>query len=87
LRISCGVRYISNSLSRDFLISTPVRESIPSSAKVEFTLTVFRSWIPAKKFLVLKDADIHYKCSWSLKSRVLGAGGYQMYEDKKAERR
>jgi len=49
-------------------------ESIPTSAKVEFTLIVFRSWIPANKFLVLKDADIYYKCSWSLKSRVLGAG-------------
>jgi hypothetical protein len=33
-------------------------ESIPSSANVEFRLIVFRSRIPAKKFLVLKDADL-----------------------------
>jgi hypothetical protein len=32
-------------------------ESIPISANVAFTLIVFRSQIPAKKFLVLKDAD------------------------------
>jgi hypothetical protein len=33
-------------------------ESIPSSANVEFTLIVFRSRIPAKKLLVLKDANL-----------------------------
>jgi len=61
LRISCGVRYISNSLSRVSLISTAVMETIPSSANVEFILIVFRSRIPAKKFLVLKAADLSLK--------------------------
>jgi hypothetical protein len=61
-------------------------ESIPASAKVEFTLIFFKSWIPAKIFLVLKDADIYYKCGWSLKSRVLGAGVIRCKrEDKTAE--
>jgi hypothetical protein len=46
LRISCGVRYTSNSLSRVSLISTAVMESIPSSANVEYWLIVFRSRIP-----------------------------------------
>jgi len=59
--MSCGVRYISNSLPRVSLISMAVMESIPSSAKVEFTLIVFRLRIPAKKFLVLKDADLLLK--------------------------
>jgi hypothetical protein len=77
--ISCGVRHISNSLSSVSLISTAVMESIPSSANVEFTLIVFRSQIPAKKFLMLKDAALLLKkSSWRLKNRVLGAGVYQM---------
>jgi hypothetical protein len=36
-------------------------ESIPSSANVEFRLIVFRSPIPAKKYLVPKDADLSLK--------------------------
>ena len=51
LRISCGVRCNSNSLSRVSLISTAVMENIPSSANVEIRLTVFRSWIPDKKII------------------------------------
>ena len=48
-RISCGMRYTSNSLSRDSSISTAVMESKPSSVNVEFGLIVFRSRIPAWK--------------------------------------
>jgi hypothetical protein len=61
-------------------------ESIPSSVNVEFRLIVFRSQIPAKKFLLLKDADfLIKKCGWSLKNRVLGAGVIRCKrEDKKA---
>jgi len=75
LRISCGVRNTSNSLSRVSLISTTVMESIPSSANVEFTLIVFRLWIPAKRFLVLKDADLVLKIAvGDLRTEYWGQG-------------
>jgi len=50
-------------------------ESIPISANVEFTLTVFRSRIPAKKFLVLKDADLLLQVQLEIEEQSTGGTG------------
>jgi hypothetical protein len=50
-------------------------ESIPSSANVEFRLIVFRSQIPAKKFLVLKDADLLLKVWLGFEEQSTGGRG------------
>ena len=53
-------------------------EYIPSSANVEFRLIVFRSRIPAKKFLVLKDADLLLQVQLEFEEQSTGSGGCQM---------
>lgn len=45
-RMSWGERNTSNSLSRVCFISTPMIESIPNSANVEWKLTVLMFLIP-----------------------------------------
>jgi hypothetical protein len=48
---------------------------MPISANVEFTLYVFRSQIPAKKFLVLKDANLLLKSAVGiLRTECCGKG-------------
>jgi len=53
-------------------------ESIPSSANVEFRLIVFRSRIPAKKFLVLIDADVLLQVQLEFEEQCTGGRDYQM---------
>ena len=55
-------------------------EYIPSSANVEFRLIVFRSRIPAKKFLVLKDANLLLQVQLEFEEQSTGGRGYQMYK-------